>query len=164
MRCPNCGATETRVSDTTSDPFRSEIRRRRTCQTCGERFTTLERIRMEMPLIVKEGPDGLPIRREPYDRDKVRRGILIACAKRPISRAAVDRLIDTVEEELRQSGRDEIASHEVGELVIAGLRELDEIAYIRYAIVFLGLEDLTAVRQEIDRLFAEQGARSTLDL
>jgi transcriptional repressor NrdR len=109
-----------------------------------------------MPVIVKEGPDGLPIRREPYDRAKIRRGIELACAKRPIPPAAIDRLVASVEAQIRHLGVDELSSRKIGDMVIAGLHDLDQIAYIRYAIVFLGLDDLAQLRGEIDRLLTEK--------
>jgi transcriptional repressor NrdR len=149
MRCPFCGADKSRVVDTTQDVARDEIRRRRLCSTCGRRFTSYERARLVTPLIVKTGQPG---RREEFDPDKLRHGIRIACAKRPITTAAVDQLLGDVEARLQEMGVDEVPSRVVGDMVMDGLRELDEIAYIRYAIVYLGLDDLTAVRGEIDRL------------
>jgi transcriptional repressor NrdR len=155
MRCPYCGALDSRVVDTSPDSTHHETRRRRQCQTCERRFSTVERIRIGLPMVVKEGVDGSPTRREPFDRDKLRRGIEMACAKRPVPQAALDRLVASIEADLMERGCEEIASSEIGQMVIAGLCELDEIAYIRYAIVFLGLEDLTAVRREIDRLLTD---------
>jgi transcriptional repressor NrdR len=154
MRCPYCNASESRVVDTTTDPANGEIRRRRQCLACHERFSTVERVRLNLPLVVKDGVEGMPARREPFDREKLRRGINIACAKRPISQAAIDRLVETIEAQLQANQAGEVASRAIGEMVIGGLRELDEVAYIRYAIVFLGLDDLAAVRDEIDRLLA----------
>jgi transcriptional repressor NrdR len=112
---------------------------------------------MGLPVVVKEEADGTPTRREPFDLDKLRWGIQVACAKRPIPQAAIDRLVSSIESQVLERSVEEIPSHEIGEMVIAGLCELDEIAYIRYAIVFLGLEDLTAVRSEIDGLLAGSG-------
>jgi transcriptional repressor NrdR len=157
MRCPTCGAADSRVIDTTTDT--EEIRRRRECQACGARYSTVERVRTRLPLVVKANPDGLTERREPFDPDKLRRGIRRACAKRPITDAAIDRLVAGIEDALREGRAGEVTSRCIGELVIDGLRELDEIAYIRYAIVFLGLEDLQAVRDEIDRLLVERSRR-----
>jgi transcriptional repressor NrdR len=155
MFCPYCGAADSRVVDTSSDSLRHEIRRRRECQKCGKRFSTAERVRIGPPMVAKVAADGSSTRREPFDRDKLRRGIQVACAKRPIPQAAIDRLVASVEAQIMARACDEIPSFDIGELVIAGLCELDEIAYIRYAIVFLELEDLTAVRTEIDRLLAD---------
>jgi transcriptional repressor NrdR len=152
MRCPYCGSTESRVVDTTTVFEGDEVRRRRLCQVCGERFTTLERVRPNQPLVVKDSAGGLPARRELFDRDKLRRSIMTACAKRPIPEAAIDRLVAGIEAELRAENAAEISSRAIGEMVIRGLQGLDEVAYIRYAIVFLRLEDLTAIQAEIERL------------
>lgn len=154
MRCPFCGADKSRVLDTTQDLEKEEIRRRRVCTSCGRRFTSYERARLATPLIIKAGVDGHVGRREDFDPDKLRHGIRIACAKRPISQAAIDELLMGVEARLQEMGVDEVPSRVVGDMVMDGLRNLDEIAYIRYAIVYLGLDDLTAVRDEIDRLVA----------
>lgn len=152
MRCPFCGAEKSRVVDTTQDLTRDEIRRRRVCSTCQRRFTSYERARLATPLIVKSSYDGQPARREEFNPEKLRHGIRVACAKRPISPAAIDQLLSEVEARLQEMGADEVPSRVVGDMVMEGLRDLDEIAYIRYAIVYLGLEDLMAVRGEIDRL------------
>ncbi len=157
MRCPYCGGTESRVVDTTTDSDSDEIRRRRLCQACGRRYSTVERVRAELPRVIKDAAGSVPARREPFDRDKLRRSVLIACAKRPISEAAVDRLIAGIEARLRAENVSEVPSRVIGEMVIDGLRDLDQVAYIRYAIVFLGLDDLAAVRCEIDRLLQEPG-------
>jgi transcriptional repressor NrdR len=161
MFCPFCGAVDSRVVDTTNDPTRGEIRRRRECQACGERFTTVERVKRAMPLVIKQGQDGLPARLESFDRQKLQQGIEIACAKRPIPQTAIDRLVDSIEARLHDQSDNSVPSRMIGEMVITGLRELDEIAYIRYAIVFLGLDNLSAVRQEIDRLLTEKSVQQT---
>ncbi len=105
--------------------------------------------------------DGIIPRREPFDRDKLRQGIQLACAKRPIPRAAIDRLVTGIEAFLGEDSCIEVSSRAIGQMVIAGLRELDDIAYIRYAIVFLGLEDLASVRGEIDHLLAERHVQTS---
>ena len=102
---------------------------------------------MASPLVVKQ--DGT---REEFDREKLIRGIRISCAKRPVSAADIERLVGEVEATLQAMGRSEVSSRVIGDMVIAGLKELDLIAYIRYAIVYLGLDDLHAIRKEIDRL------------
>jgi transcriptional repressor NrdR len=123
------------------------IRRRRECLQCGQRFTTYERPILATPLIVKQ--DGT---REEFDREKLIRGIRIACAKRPVSAADIERLAGHIESELQKMGKTEVSSRVIGDMVIEGLKELDQIAYIRYAIVYLKLDDLRAIRKEIDRL------------
>ena len=146
MRCPYCQHDDSKVIDTTHDSH-GGIRRRRECLHCGQRFSSYERPILATPLIVKQ--DGT---REEFDREKLARGIRISCAKRPVSAADIDRLVGEIESTLQTMGKAEVSSRVIGDLVIAGLKELDHIAYIRYAIVYLGLDDLRALRDEIDRL------------
>lgn len=146
MRCPYCQNEETRVIDTTHDT-RGGVRRRRECESCRQRFSTYERPILATPLVVKR--DGT---REEFDREKLMRGIRISCAKRPVSAAEIERLVGEIESSLQQMSRSEVSSRIIGDMVIAGLKGLDQLAYIRYAIVYLHLNDLHAIRKEIDRL------------
>jgi len=146
MRCPYCQNDESRVVDTTHDSH-GGIRRRRECQKCGQRFSSYERPILSTPLIIKQ--DGT---REEFDREKLARGIRISCAKRPVSAADIERLVGQVESELQKMGKSEVSSRVIGDMVINGLKNLDHIAYIRYAIVYLRLDDLRALRTEIDHL------------
>jgi transcriptional repressor NrdR len=146
MRCPYCQHDNSKVLDTTHDS-QGGTRRRRECLDCGQRFSTYERAILASPLLVKQ--DGA---REEFDREKLARGIRIACAKRPVSAADIERLLGQVETSLQKMGKAEVSSRVVGDLVIEGLKEMDQIAYIRYAIVYLGLDDLHALRNEIDHL------------
>ena len=146
MRCPYCGADDSKVIDTTHDA-RGGVRRRRRCQNCEQRFNTFERALLATPLLVKQ--DGT---REEFDREKLIRGIRIACAKRPVSAVEIDRLVGEIEATLQAMGKAEVSARVVGDIVIGGLKELDPIAYIRYAIVYLRLNDLKQVRDEINRL------------
>jgi transcriptional repressor NrdR len=146
MRCPFCQHEESRVLDTTHDS-RGGVRRRRECDHCHQRFSTVERPILGLPLIVKQ--DG---NREEFDHDKIAHGIRIACTKRPVPAEAIERLVGEVESTLQHMGKEEISSRIVGDMIICGLKELDHIAYIRYASVYLGLEDLHAIRNEIDAL------------
>lgn len=146
MRCPYCSNADSKVIDTTHDA-RGGVRRRRECLSCGERFTTYERAVLATPMLIKG--DGT---REEFDREKLIRGIRIACGKRPIPTADIERLVGEIESSLQAMGKSEVPSRVVGDLVVSGLKELDHIAYIRYAIVYLGLDDLRSVRDEIDRL------------
>lgn len=150
MRCPHCQHEDSKVIDTTHDSH-GGIRRRRECLSCGQRFSSYERPILATPLIIKQ--DGT---REEFDRQKLERGIRISCAKRPVSAEDIVRLIGQVEADLQKQGKAEISSRVVGDLVIKGLKELDQIAYIRYAIVYLRLTDLHALRSEIDRLLLEK--------
>ncbi|MHC1784418.1 MAG: transcriptional regulator NrdR [Anaerolineaceae bacterium] len=146
MRCPYCQNVESRVLDTTHDA-RGGVRRRRECLQCRRRFSTYERTILATPLLVKR--DGT---REEFDREKLMHGIRIACAKRPVSAEQIEKLVQDIEISLLNNGNSEVPSRYVGDMVIAGLKELDHIAYIRYGIVYLRLNDLHAIRDEIDRL------------
>ena len=146
MRCPYCQEEDSRVVDTSHDS-RGGIRRRRECNNCNQRFSTYERAILANPLMVKQ--DGT---REEFDRDKLLDGIRISCAKRPVSAAKIERFVGEIESALQAMGRAEVSSRVVGDMVIAGLKELDQVAYIRYAIVYLGLDDLRSIRDEIDHL------------
>ena len=146
MRCPYCQHHDSKVLDTSHDSH-GGIRRRRECFKCGQRFSTYERPILATPLLVKQ--DGT---REEFDREKLARGIRISCVKRPVSAADIERLIGQVESRLQKMGKAEVSSRVVGDLVIDGLKEMDQIAYIRYAIVYLGLDDLHSIREEIDHL------------
>jgi transcriptional repressor NrdR len=146
MRCPYCQHHDSKVLDTSHDSH-GGIRRRRECFKCGQRFSTYERPILATPLLVKQ--DGT---REEFDREKLMRGIRISCVKRPVSAADIERLVGQVEAQLQKMGKAEVSSRVVGDLVIHGLKEMDQIAYIRYAIVYLGLDDLHSIRNEIDHL------------
>jgi transcriptional repressor NrdR len=146
MKCPFCDSNDTKVVDTRHDT-QGNVRRRRECSDCEQRFSTIERAILTNPLVVKR--DG---RREEFDPDKLMSGLRIACTRRPISAEALEGIVERVAYEIRQTGRTEISSQTIGDLVIEELRRLDEVAYIRYAIVYMGLRDLESIRAEIDRL------------
>ena len=146
MKCPYCKDDDSKVLDTSHDK-RGGTRRRRLCLSCEERFSTYERAILDTPLIVKQ--DGT---REEFNRAKLSRGIQISCDKRPVSAADIERLVGDVESDLQAMGEIEVSSRVVGDIVIDGLKEMDLVAYVRYAIVYLGLEDLNAIREEIDTL------------
>lgn len=146
MRCPYCRSHRTRVIDTSHDA-RGGVRRRRVCQECRNRFSTYERAMLATPLVIKQ--DGT---REEFDRDKLARGIRISCAKRPVPAADIDRMVGEIEATLQTLGKSEVSSRVIGDMVMAGLKEIDHIAYVRYAIVYLGLDDLRAIQTEIDAL------------
>ena len=132
--------------DTTHDT-RGGIRRRRECTNCNQRFSTYERPILATPLIVKR--DGT---REIFDRDKLLHGISIACTKRPVSAAKIENLIGEIESSLQKLGKAEVSSRVIGDMAINGLKEVDLIAYIRYASVYLNMNDLNAIRNEINNL------------
>lgn len=146
MRCPYCQHDKSKVIDTSHDS-RGGVRRRRECEHCGQRFSSYERPILLTPLIIKRNGT-----REEFNREKLMVGLRIACAKRPVSAAEIERLASEIESALQQIGRAEVPSRTVGDMVMAGLKKLDQIAYIRFAIVYLHLGDLQAIRNEIDRL------------
>ncbi len=146
MNCPFCQSKDLRVIDTTHDS-RGGIRRRRECESCNQRFSTYERPIMATPLIIKR--DGT---REEFEREKLERGIKLACVKRPVSASQIDHLVGEIESTLQRMGRAEVSSRVIGDQVIQALKELDLIAYLRYAIVYLHLDDLRAIREEVDQL------------
>jgi transcriptional repressor NrdR len=149
MRCPYCKHHDSKVLDTSHDSH-GGIRRRRECLKCRQRFSSYERPILATPLIIKQ--DGA---REEFDREKLARGIRISCAKRPVSAADIERMIGQVETLLQKLGKAEVSSRVVGDLVMTTLKEVDQIAYIRYAIVYLGLDDLQSIRTEIDQLLED---------
>jgi transcriptional repressor NrdR len=150
MRCPQCNSAETQVTDTAREGT-GGIRRRRECKKCHKRFSTLERIVDAMPMVVKRGG-----RREPFSREKLLEGVKIACAKRPVAAPAIESLIDQIESEIIALNKSEVPGRVIGDKVLAALRELDEVAYIRYAIVYLNLKDLESVKTEIEKLLSER--------
>ena len=149
MKCPYCEHDKTRVIDTSHDA-RGGIRRRRICTNCNQRFSTYERPVLATPLLVKR--DGT---REEFSSEKLMAGIRVACAKRPVAAVDIERMIGEIEAELQQIGKAEVPSRLVGDRVIKQLKELDEVAYIRYAIVYLRLDDLESIRGEIDQLLRD---------
>ena len=144
MRCPHCGATTTKVMDKRDSEDLTVTRRRRRCAACGARFTTYERAEVGNLFVVKK--DG---RREAFSRDKLKAGITIACAKRPVSAAAIEQLVAEVEWDLRRREGPEVGHAVVGELVMNKLRDLDNVAYIRFASVYRAFADLSSFEEEI---------------
>ncbi|MEL7603928.1 MAG: transcriptional regulator NrdR [Bacillota bacterium] len=155
MKCPYCDAENNSFVVDTSRGTAEGIRRRRECKACGRRFSTFERVIRSTPLLIKANGD-----REAFDREKLIRGIQISCAKRPIQAAGISNLADRIEAHLQNMGRDEVPSRVVGDMVIEGLKDLDPIAYIRYAIVYLGLDNLASVRDMLDTLLGDQSVKA----
>ncbi|MCY4264290.1 MAG: transcriptional regulator NrdR [Gammaproteobacteria bacterium] len=147
MHCPFCYATDTKVIDSRLVSEGKSVRRRRECITCGERFTTYESAELVIPRIIKQ--NGI---REPYDEEKLRAGLLKALEKRPVSTEKVEEAVKRIEAGLRSTGEREIPSREVGEQVMKELREIDEVAYVRFASVYRSFKDLQEFRTEIDRI------------
>ncbi|HWU85788.1 MAG TPA: transcriptional regulator NrdR [Kofleriaceae bacterium] len=154
MRCPFCGASEDKVIETRVSKDGSEIRRRRECEGCSRRYTTYERIEESMPLVIKN--DG---RREPFDRAKIEHGILVAVAKRPVSRDQIAALALEVEREIGELGASELPSRDIGERVLLRLRALDQVAYVRFASIYRDFRDLEGFAKELDALRGEDTGR-----
>jgi transcriptional repressor NrdR len=129
------------------------IRRRRECEGCSRRFTSRERVEDVLPVVVKK--DGV---REPFDREKVLRGVRLACNKRPVAMLRIERFIDELERELIESEAKEVASKEIGERVMRILRELDEVAFVRFASVYRSFRDIDEFRSELDKMASTRGA------
>lgn len=147
MRCPFCKFEDSKVIDSRSSNEGRVVRRRRECLECKRRFTTKEHVE-ESPLMVVKG-DG---RRELYDRGKLTRSLQIACNKRPISMATLDSVVNDIEAKLRDTSQDEVESREIGELVMLYLRELDDVAYVRFASVYRNFKDKEEFLSELAEL------------
>ncbi|MDR7103166.1 transcriptional regulator NrdR [Croceicoccus sp. BE223] len=136
MRCPFCAHESSQVKDSRPAEDGSAIRRRRQCEGCGARFTTFERIQLREITVLKSGPAGEEPRREPFEREKLEHAVMLACRKRGIEQDRIDRLVSGVQRQVETRGDSEIASAEIGEMVMEGLRQLDPVAYIRFASVY----------------------------
>jgi transcriptional repressor NrdR len=151
VHCPFCGNDDTRVIDSRLVADGNQVRRRRECAKCNERFTTFETAELVMPRIVKT--DGT---RQPFDDAKLRAGMLRALEKRPVSMEALEAAISRISHRLRASGEREVPSRQVGELVMTELRELDAVAYVRFASVYHSFQDISDFAAELDRLKDQQ--------
>ncbi len=136
MKCPSCGHEDSQVKDSRPAEDGAAIRRRRQCEGCGARFTTFERIQLRDVVVVKS--DG---RREPFDRDKLYRSVSIACRKRPIDSAGIDKMVSAVQRQLEYQGDNDVPSADIGILVMESLRQLDSVAYIRFVSVHREFSD-----------------------
>jgi len=149
MKCPYCGREEDKVIDSRSVQEGKAVRRRRQCLACGKRFTTYEYVENVSLLIVKN--DG---RREPFDRQKLRTGIELACKKRPVGSKRIDAMVDEIEEKLLSLSKGEIESSVLGEIVMEKLREIDEVAYVRFASVYRKFQDKGQFLDELKKLLS----------
>lgn len=147
MHCPFCSQADTKVIDSRLVVDGGQVRRRRECLSCHERFTTFEVAELLMPRIIKQ--DGT---REPFNEQKLRSGLLRALEKRPVSTESIEATVSVIKQELQATGEREVKSLYVGEKVMEGLRELDGVAYVRFASVYRSFQDVSEFRQEIDRL------------
>ena len=150
MRCPQCGEKESRVVDSRDLDDAATIRRRRECAACSLRFTTYERIEAARLVVVKS--DGT---RQEFDREKLAAGLRKALTRRPVPASAADQATDEIEAALRAEGMTEVPSSRIGQMAMAKLRELDQIAYIRFASVYQSFDDLEALKREVDTLYAQ---------
>ncbi len=151
MRCPFCSAEMTKVVDSRPSDDNKSIRRRRQCEECGKRFTTYEKIET-FPLMIIKKDDT----REPYDRSKIEAGVLLACHKRPVSIEQIDKLIDEVETTIFDMDVKEIKSTIIGELVMDKLKDLEEVAYVRFASVYREFTDVNTFAEELTKLLKKK--------
>jgi transcriptional repressor NrdR len=158
MHCPFCAADDTKVIDSRLVAEGDQVRRRRECLSCRERFTTYEVAELVMPRIIKQNGS-----REPFDEDKLRAGFLRALEKRPVAMEAIEAEINHIKHALRATGEREVKSLVVGELVMDHLKQLDQVAYVRFASVYRSFQDIAEFRDEIERLEAEPVAESAGD-
>lgn len=155
MRCPFCGHIEDKVVDSREAKDGDAIRRRRECLECGRRFTSYERIDEIPYMVVKK--DG---RRETFDRGKILNGLMRACEKRPISMAQLEAIVDDAEKEVQESLDRELSTTEIGKVIMKRLKNLDKVAYVRFASVYLEFEDVSAFMNELKALVSSRSANS----
>jgi transcriptional repressor NrdR len=152
MKCPFCENLEDRVIDSRTSKEGNAIRRRRECIKCGKRFTSYERVEDVVSMVVKK--DG---RREPFDIGKIKNGLLIACKKRPIETDKIDGIVDSIEKRLVGLGMREVQSSWIGEQIMAELKDLDKVAYVRFASVYRKFKDINDLMDEVKTLFEGRG-------
>jgi transcriptional repressor NrdR len=147
MRCPFCDFEDTKVIDSRLVAEGGQVRRRRECLDCGERYTTFETAELVMPRVVKS--DG---KRAPFDEEKLRAGMMRALEKRPVSMEELEAAITRISHRLRATGEREVPARQIGELVMEELRELDDVAHVRFASVYRSFQDISDFRAEVERL------------
>ena len=153
MRCQYCGYLDSKVIDSRPTEDGERIRRRRECLRCGRRFTTYEKIETSPIMVVKKD-----MRREPFNASKMKEGLIHACQKRPISMKDIDNIVEKVEKQVYAAGEDEISSRRIGEAVMAELKQLDEVAYVRFASVYRQFTDVSSFMDELNQLVRESKA------
>lgn len=154
MRCMYCGCTESKVIDSRSTDEDRTIRRRRECMQCGRRFTTYETIETTPVLVVKNGGN-----RQAFDPNKIKNGIIKACEKRPVSMSKIDKLVEDIKKQVYNSLEQEITSKRIGEMVMDGLKDIDEVAYVRYASVYRQFTDISSFMSELEAMMKEEKNR-----
>ena len=151
MKCPFCGTLDNRVIDSRLSQGGEVTRRRRECDKCVRRYTTYERVEQVLPLVVKKDD-----RREPFDRMKILAGLRRACEKRPVSSEALELLVDRIERELVEAGEKEVPSAQIGERIMERLRDVDQVAYVRFASVYRSFKDIHEFMAELSDLLGER--------
>ena len=156
MRCPFCNFTEDKVIDSRTAKDSSIIRRRRECLSCNKRFSTIERVEINLPMVIKRDSS-----RASYDRHKVEKGILKACEKRAVSQEQIEELLNELEQVLLETGEKEVPVALIGEHIMAALKNLDEVAYIRFASVYRQFKDIGEFMQELQGLLKQNTSKET---
>ncbi|MDY2841263.1 MAG: transcriptional regulator NrdR [Candidatus Borkfalkiaceae bacterium] len=154
MKCMFCGCPDSKVIDSRTAEDGTVIRRRRECVNCGKRFTTYETVENTPVFVVKNGGA-----RQVFDPNKIKMGIIRACEKRPVPSAAIDKLVDDIQKKINNSLVQEISSREIGEMVCEGLKEIDEVSYIRFASVYRSFTDTTSFMQELEKMIVKKGGK-----
>ena len=152
MKCPYCGEFNTRVIDSRPAEENNSIRRRSQCDACGRRFTTYEKVETIPLMVIKKDNN-----REPYDRSKIESGMIRACHKRPVSTSAINAAVESIEAQIFTAEEKEVRSSMIGELVMEQLKELDEVAYVRFASVYREFRDVNTFLEELEKLYRKQG-------
>lgn len=155
MKCPFCNFADTKVIDSRAQDDNSVIRRRRVCEQCGKRFTTYERVDMIPITVIKR--DGT---REIFDKAKLQNGIMKSCNKRPVTAQQIQKLVDDIENTLAGSGEREVESKDLGNMVIERLKDLDEVAYVRFASVYRQFKDINSFIDELEKMLHEKNGNS----
>ncbi|MEG0306948.1 MAG: transcriptional regulator NrdR [Clostridium sp.] len=151
MKCPYCSSEESKVVDSRSTEDEVAIRRRRECFGCNKRYTTYEKIEDIQVFVIKRD-----LTREVFNRDKIINGVIRACEKRPISRFNIENLVNTIEKKINNNMTSEISSESIGELILENLKDIDEVAYIRFASVYRKFDDINSFIEEIKRLSGDK--------
>lgn len=155
MKCPFCNFADTKVIDSRAQDDNSVIRRRRVCEKCGKRFTTYERVDMIPITVIKR--DGT---REIFDKAKLQNGIMKSCNKRPVTAQQIQKMVDDIENTLAGSGEREVESKQLGNMVIERLKDLDEVAYVRFASVYRQFKDINSFIDELEKMLHEKNGNS----
>lgn len=150
MKCVFCGETESKVIDSRSIDDNTAIKRRRECLSCGKRFTTYEKIESPVVVVKKDGT------RQQFDKDKLLNGLVRACEKRPVSLRQLEGIVDAVEAEIYNIGKREITTNDIGEIVMSRLKNLDDVAYVRFASVYRQFKDVNTFMEELQKILKEK--------